>query len=58
MRKEDIEESQSYFTTTVALVTSLHEDRINVMSAEWSIRVSIEPFLMAVFVGYQRGLPL
>ncbi|MHB1471606.1 MAG: flavin reductase family protein [Thermoplasmataceae archaeon] len=55
MRKEDIEESQSYFTTTVALVTSLHEDRINVMSAEWTIRVSIEPFLMAVFVGYQRG---
>ena len=24
------------------------------MSAEWSLRVSLEPFLMAVFVGYER----
>jgi len=55
MRVEDIEESQSFFTTTVALVTSVYGDQTNVMSAEWSIRVSIEPFLMAVFVGYERG---
>jgi flavin reductase (DIM6/NTAB) family NADH-FMN oxidoreductase RutF len=55
MRVEDIEESQSFFTTTVALVTSVYGEQVNVMSAEWSIRVSIDPFLMAVFVGYERG---
>lgn len=55
MRVEDFEESQSFFTTTVALVTSVYGDKTNVMSAEWSIRVSIDPFLMAVFVGYERG---
>lgn len=54
MLLEDIEESQGYFTTTVALVTSSFEGKRNVMSAEWSLRVSLEPFLMAVFVGYQR----
>jgi flavin reductase (DIM6/NTAB) family NADH-FMN oxidoreductase RutF len=54
MRIEDIEESQGYFTTTVALVTSKHKDLVNVMSAEWSLRVSLDPFLMAVFVGYER----
>ena len=54
MRIEDIEESQGYFTTTVALVTSKNRDIVNVMSAEWSLRVSLEPFLMAVFVGYER----
>ena len=54
MRKEDFAESQGYFTDTVALVTSKSGDKVNVMSAEWSIRVSIRPFLMAVFVGYAR----
>lgn len=54
MRTEDIKEAQGYFTTTVALVTSRSGDKVNVMSAEWSIRVSIHPFLMAVFVGYAR----
>ena len=52
---EDPEKSQEYFTTTVALVTSELEGTVNVMSAEWSLRVSLDPFLMAVFVGYQRG---
>ncbi len=54
MRTEDIEGSQYYFTTTVALVTSKHNDEKNVMSAEWSLRVSLTPFLMCVFVGYRR----
>jgi flavin reductase (DIM6/NTAB) family NADH-FMN oxidoreductase RutF len=55
MLREDIEKSQEYFTTTVALVTSELAEKVNVMSAEWSLRVSLEPFLMAVFVGYERG---
>lgn len=54
MLKEGIENSQGYFTTTVALVTAKMGDEVNVMSAEWSLRVSLEPFLMAVFVGYRR----
>lgn len=54
MLLEDIEKAQEYFTTTVALVTSKHNNTVNVMSAEWSLRVSLEPFLMAVFVGYER----
>lgn len=55
MRQEGIEEAQEYFTTTVALVTSQRGEDINVMSAEWSIRVSLDPFLMTVFVGYKRA---
>lgn len=54
MRVRDIEKSQRFTTTTVALVTSFFGERVNVMSAEWSIRASIDPFLIAVFVGYQR----
>ena len=55
MRTEDIERSQEYFTSTVALVTAKNGEVTNVMSAEWSLRVSLDPFLMAVFVGYERG---
>ena len=54
VRKTDFETSQYYTTTTVALVTSSSESKVNVMSAEWSIRVSIEPFLIGLFVGYER----
>ncbi len=54
MRREDYEKSQRYTTTTVALVTAELEGTVNVMSAEWSLRVSIDPFLMAVFIGYAR----
>ncbi|EQD65737.1 flavin reductase domain protein FMN-binding protein [mine drainage metagenome] len=54
MRVEDIDKSQGYFTSTVALVTAKFGDIVNVMSAEWSLRVSLDPFLMAVFVGYER----
>ena len=54
MEIEDFEESQGFTTTTVALITSLSGERVNVMSAEWTIRVSIDPFLISVLVGYQR----
>ena len=54
VRKTDFETSQNYTTTTVALVTSSSGNKVNVMSAEWSIRVSIEPFLIGLFVGYER----
>ncbi|MFG1556165.1 MAG: flavin reductase family protein [Thermoplasmataceae archaeon] len=51
---EDLDKSQNYTTTTVALVTSRNQDEDNVMSAEWSIRVSIDPFLIGVMIGYER----
>ena len=54
VRKTDFEASQNYTTTTVALVTSSNENKVNVMSAEWSIRVSIEPFLIGLLVAYER----
>ncbi|QRF74761.1 pyrimidine utilization flavin reductase protein F [Thermoplasmatales archaeon] len=55
VRIQDNEKSQEYFTSTVALVTAKSGEITNVMSAEWSLRVSLNPFLMAVFVGYERG---
>jgi flavin reductase (DIM6/NTAB) family NADH-FMN oxidoreductase RutF len=54
MRILDNRKAQRYFTSTVALVTSKFGPTVNVMSAEWSLRVSLDPFLMAVFVGYER----
>ena len=54
VRKTDFETSQNYTTTTVALVTSFSNNKTNVMSAEWSIRVSIDPFLIGLLVGYER----
>ena len=54
VRKTDFETSQNYTTTTVALVTSSSDNKVNVMSAEWSIRVSIDPFLIGLLVGYER----
>lgn len=54
VRVHDDLKSQWFFTSTVALVTSKSRDDVNVMSAEWSLRVSLEPFLMAVFVSYER----
>lgn len=54
MTEFDIEKSQEFFTSTVALVTARLGETVNVMSAEWSLRVSLKPFLMAVFVGYAR----
>lgn len=55
MRVKGIEGTRRRFTSTVALVTSEHKGVTNVMSAEWSLRVSIDPYLVAVFVGYERG---
>jgi flavin reductase (DIM6/NTAB) family NADH-FMN oxidoreductase RutF len=55
MRVEGVDGSQRMFTSTVALVTTDFDGRTNVMSAEWSLRVSLDPYLVAVFVGQQRG---
>lgn len=55
MRVTDMDGTRRRFTSTVALVTSRLGSVSNVMSAEWSLRVSIDPYLVAVFVGYERG---
>lgn len=55
MRLEGIKEARRHLTTTVALVTAKSGDVVNVMSAEWSLQVSLEPVLMSVFVGYKRA---
>ncbi len=36
------------------MVTSAFEGLLNVMAAEWTIRSSIDPFLISLYVGYQR----
>ena len=55
MRMEGISGAQRRSTSSVALVTTAFGGVVNVMSAEWSLRVSLEPYLVAVFVGYQRA---
>ncbi len=55
MRKNGLDGSRRRFTSTVALVTSSYAGTSNVMSAEWSLRVSLDPYLVAVFIGYERG---
>lgn len=55
MRVEGISEARRHLTTTVALVTAKLEGVTNVMAAEWSLQVSLDPILMAVFVGYERA---
>lgn len=55
MRIEGIKDARRHLTTTVALVTAKSGDVTNVMSAEWSLQVSLDPILMAVFVGYERA---
>ena len=39
-----------YFTTSVALITTVGKAGPNVMAAEWTMQVSSEPMLIAVFI--------
>jgi len=55
MRERGIERTKRCFTSTVALVTSYFNGISNVMAAEWSLRVSLDPYLVAVFIGLERG---
>jgi flavin reductase (DIM6/NTAB) family NADH-FMN oxidoreductase RutF len=42
-------------TTTVALVTSAHGDRVDVMACEWAMMVSASPLRFVISVGPQRA---
>ncbi len=54
MLKEGKSGASDQLASAVALVTSSYGGKVNVMSAVWALRVSIDPFLMAVFVGHER----
>lgn len=44
------EQAQRFFVTGVSLVTSYGPQGQNVMAAEWTMQVSYEPMLLAVFI--------
>ena len=44
------QKSQRYFMTGVSLITSNGSQGQNVMAAEWTMQVSYEPMLIAVFI--------
>lgn len=44
------EKAQRYFMTGVGLITSLGTNGQNVMAAEWTMQISYEPTLIAVFI--------
>lgn len=45
-----IDDSYRYFATTVALITTTGTRGPNVMAAEWTMQISYDPMLVAVFV--------
>lgn len=45
-----MDDSYRYFATTVALITTSGRYSSNVMAAEWTMQISYDPMLVAVFV--------
>lgn len=50
MKKRIMKGIERYFTTGVGLITSTGRHGQNVMAAEWTLHISYEPMLIAVFV--------
>jgi flavin reductase (DIM6/NTAB) family NADH-FMN oxidoreductase RutF len=50
MERRIAEKAQRYFITGVSLITSLGPSGKNVMAAEWTMQISFEPTLIAVFI--------
>ncbi|TLY08805.1 MAG: flavin reductase family protein [Thaumarchaeota archaeon] len=50
MDREITEKSQRYFMTSVSMITSNGSKGQNVMAAEWTMQISYEPMLIAVFI--------
>ena len=44
------EKAQRYFTTGISLITSFGPHGQNVMAAEWTMQISYQPMLIAVFI--------
>ena len=50
MKKHIMKGIEKYFTTGVGLITSTGRYGSNVMAAEWTLHISYEPMLIAIFV--------
>ena len=50
MNRSIVEKAQKYFTTGVSLITSSGPHGQNVMAAEWTMQISYEPMLIAIFI--------
>ena len=50
MNRRIAEKAQRYFTTGVSLITSSGTHGQNVMAAEWTMQISYNPMLIAVFI--------
>lgn len=50
MNRRIAEKAQRYFTTGVSLITSFGPHGQNVMAAEWTMQISYNPMLIAVFI--------
>lgn len=50
MKGRIMEGVNRYFTTTVGLITSTGKHGSNVMAVEWTLHISYEPMLIAIFI--------
>ncbi len=50
MKKQIMKGVERYFTTGVGLITSTGKHGPNVMAAEWTLHISYEPMLIAIFI--------
>ena len=50
MNRRIAEKAQRYFTTGISLVTSFGPNGQNIMAAEWTMQISYNPMLIAVFI--------
>lgn len=50
MERKIAKDAQKYFVTGVSMITSTGPLRDNVMAAEWTMQISYDPLLIAVFI--------
>jgi flavin reductase (DIM6/NTAB) family NADH-FMN oxidoreductase RutF len=50
MERKVTEKAQRYFLTGVSMITSMGSNGQNVMAAEWTMQISYNPMLIAVFI--------
>ncbi|MEX0764935.1 MAG: flavin reductase family protein [Nitrosopumilaceae archaeon] len=50
MERKVAKDAQKYFVTGVSMITSTGPLRDNVMAAEWTMQISYDPLLIAVFI--------
>ena len=50
MERKVAKDAQKYFVTGVSMITSTGPLGHNVMAAEWTMQISYDPLLIAVFV--------